>query len=232
MRMVLKFRVMPQLKGKGKAMSSGKSSVGVKQFGELIKVIISVLMQIIDEMTSDVAQGWIDNRESLVRVLREALLPPVVSVVLKASETKTYLRELFTDVKLDATDGAETFQSSGLFTGGIYGLAVPSVAKGNASLATKATVWEMILDGIFARLFGSLGESRRGWTEVQVVRFCRDHRDKLRTGGYGTFFEMKGSVVVGVSVGGSGGLSVYVYSFSDRDVLSACYQHRVVVPQL
>ena len=141
--------------------------------------------------------------------------------------TADYLR-FFSEAKVAAADGNETFESSGLFTGGIYGLAVPDAAKGKATPVTKATVWEMILDGMFSILFGSLGKNRTRWTEAQVVQFCRDHRDKLQTGGYATFFEMEGDVVAGVRFGGDGRLEVGVYSFSFDGVWDARYQLRLV----
>jgi hypothetical protein len=147
------------------------------------------------------------------------------------NETKTYFRELFSDVLVDATDGTETFQSSELFTGGIYGLNIPAVAKGKATPATKATVWEIILDATFALLFGSLGKARKRWTEAQVIQFCRDHRGMLRKDGFGTFFEMEGDVVADVVVCDDGLLDVYVNPLSYDDVWSAEFARRVVVPQ-
>ncbi len=142
----------------------------------------------------------------------------------------TYLRLLYNEhaFGVDATDGTETFKSSGLFTGGIYGQAVPIVAQGKPTLATKATVWEMILDAPYALLFGSLGENRKRWTEHQVVQFCRQHPDKLRKEGYGTFFEMEGDVVALVLFDGNGRLSVSFDPFDFSCVWFAGYQPRVV----
>lgn len=138
------------------------------------------------------------------------------------------LRWLFVDVEVGATDGTETFQSSGLFTGGIYGLGVPVVAQGKPTMATKAIVWEMVLDGPFILLLGDLREKRKRWTESQVVRFCRDHRDKLRKEGCGTFFELEGGVVANVSANGSGHLDVYFNSFSPDFIWRAEFAHRLV----
>lgn len=125
---------------------------------------------------------------------------------------KTYLSELFVGVEVVATDGTETFESSGIFTGGIFGLAVPKIAKGKPTEATKATVWELILDASFALFFGSLGKNRKRWTEHQIVQFCRDSRDKLKPDIY-TFFEMEGGVVAGVYSFDGGRLGVDVISF-------------------
>lgn len=152
----------------------------------------------------------------------------VRNTVQAVKETATYLRQLFTDLEIGAKDGTETFESSGMFPGGVYGVAVPAAAKGKPTLATKATVWEMILDGIFTLLFGSLGENRKRWTEAQVIEFCRRHRGKLRTGGYATFFEMEGGVVASVRFVDDGRLEVDVYEFSDDDVWDAEYRRRLV----
>lgn len=156
--------------------------------------------------------------------------PEKVADILQAivDETKTYLSELFTGVEVCATSGTETFESSGIFTGGIYGLDVPDAAKGKATKATKATVWELIFHATFALFFGSLGKGRNRWTEHQVVQFCRDNLDKLKTSGYATFFEMEGDVVAYVRFGDGGQLCVYVRSFSSGYVWYAGYRHRVV----
>jgi len=156
----------------------------------------------------------------------------VNAVAETAKKAIVYLRRLYEAEKIEigATDGTETFVSPGLFTGGVYGVDLSGVA-GKPTPATKATVWEMILDGIFAQLFGSLGEARRRWTQAQVVEFCRLHRDKLRTEGYATFFELEGGFVASVYVDDDGRLEVDVCHFSDDDVWYAEYRHRIVVPQ-
>ncbi len=142
-------------------------------------------------------------------------------------ETKTYLSELFVGVDVVATDGTETFESSGIFTGGIYGLAVPKIAKGKPTKATKATVWELILDASFALFFGSLSKNRKRWTEHQIVQFCRDNSDKLKISLF-TFLEMEGGVVAGVYFYNEGELVVEVLSFFEKRVWLAEYRRRVV----
>lgn len=197
-------------------MSNEKKEVNVWE--RLFKLWAMICKMIMDEIRDP--EKVAKMLESVVNVLQAIVDEPAV--------VKKYLRQLFTDLEVGATDGTETFKSSGLFTGGIYGLAVPIAAKGKATLVTKATVWEMILDGMFSLLFGSLGQGRKRWTEAQVVRFCRDHRDKLRTQGYATFFEMEGDVVASVYFDDSGQLHVYVYSFSYDDDWYATYRHRLV----
>lgn len=147
--------------------------------------------------------------------------------------TFVYLRRLFESetIVIDETDGTETFESSGLFTGGVYGLKLPPTLT-NPTLKTKVSMWEMILDGTFAKLFGSFGEKRGCLTESQVVMFVRKNKARLRTDPYGTFFEIKGGFVASVRFRGDGRLKVYVDPFSDDDVWDAECQHRLVAPQL
>lgn len=207
-----------------------------EMLGRLVKLIVTmpdfsfvsgVLCDLVEKLSSTKRKEWYTQ---LTRFLRQEPCW-VTAVVEKVEQVKIYLRQIFTDVELGATDGTETFQSSGLFTSGIYGLAVPAAAKGKATLATKATVWEMILDGIFALLFGSLGHERKRWTEAQVIRFCHDRCGKLRTGRYGTFFEMEGDVVADVRVDERGQLEVDVNSFSHDRVWHARCRHRLVTLQ-
>ena len=108
-----------------------------------------------------------------------------------------------------------------------------------ASAATSeqpVEVYEMMKDADFRTIFGGFGENldRLCLTQDQIKAFCRDHRDKLRTEGYGTFFlfKVRGEFfVAGVDVH-SGGLHVGVGRFSYSDVWSGGGRHRVVLPQL
>jgi hypothetical protein len=147
------------------------------------------------------------------------------------TEVKVYLHRLFETeiITVSATDGTETFASSGIFTGGVYGETLP-IGVGKPTMATNATVHEMIEDGKFTELFGSLGE-RKCWQESQVVQFCRERRDKLRTDGFGTFLELEGSFVADVYVSDDGRLKVLVRKFLYDYVWFARCHHRVVVPQ-
>ena len=100
------------------------------------------------------------------------------------------------------------------------------------------TIYEMVEDGTFSQIFGSLGEDLNQLafaSREQVDEFCRVHRDKLRTGGYATFFlykEGENFLVAGVYVDDDGGLGVRVYLLECGRVGHAEYRHRVVVPQL
>lgn len=165
-------------------------------------------------------------------VLDGARDPQRVADVLQAivDEPKNYLRQLFADLEVGATDDTETFQSSGVFPGGIRSLSVAIIAKGKQPTpVTKVTVSEMILDGTFVELFGSLGADRKLWTEAQVAEFCRDHCDKLRAGEHATFFEMRCGVVAHVYFDSGGQLNVCNLSrFCDHIWRGSKHKHRVV----
>lgn len=149
------------------------------------------------------------------------------------------LKRLFADktIELAKTDGKETLaEASDVFKAGIYGAKKRGVCK--ATPKTLLAVYEMIKDGMFQQIFGGFGENlkRLCWTENQIIAFCRDHRDLLRTGGYGTFFLFEGEngslFVACVHFGDRGRLKVYVYSFSYDFEWDAYFQHRIVVLQL
>jgi len=58
--------------------------------------------------------------------------------------------------------------------------------------AQQVAVHEMQQDARFAEMFVSLGDlDALCLTQSQIIRFCRDHRDKLRQSGYATFFLFK-----------------------------------------
>ncbi len=149
------------------------------------------------------------------------------------------LKRLFADraIELVATDGKETLaKAKTVFAAGIYGATKRGVCK--ATPKVLLAVYEMIKDGTFGQIFGGFGENlkRFCWTESQIVAFCRDHHDLLRTEGYGTFFlfegENGGFFVAFVFVHDDGRLYVFVRPLMYAYVWYAKYAHRVVVPQL
>ena len=95
----------------------------------------------------------------------------------------------------------------------------------------KVDVLEMIKDATFKQMF----DKSQVLTQEQILYFVKNHKDKLRTEGYATFFlfESKGNffvAFVGFRFGGR--LRVSVYRFGRSGVWYAEYRHRVVVPQL
>ncbi len=123
-----------------------------------------------------------------------------------AAIAKKYLRRLFETetITISATDGTETFESSGLFTGGIYGVSVPAkIDNPTATSKVLANVHEMVEDGKYLVLFCSLGKAGEPeYEQSQIVDFCRVHPGKLRKDGYGTFFRLKGGLVAFVHIDG------------------------------
>lgn len=150
------------------------------------------------------------------------------------------LKRIFADctVELVETDGTDTLaDATDVFTGGIYG----ATRRKKLCAPTKKTliaIYEMILDATFRTIFGGFGENlkRLAWQESQIVAFCRDHRNLLRTDGYGTFFlfegENGGFFVANVNFDDNGQLKVNVNPLDNDNVWNAEYRHRIVVPKL
>jgi hypothetical protein len=161
---------------------------------------------------------------------------------------KKYLRDLYchTRVMLGATGRVTITESTDVFTAGVdsdfvnWGLNTPS----RSNLVTAVTVYEQILNGTFAEIYGSLGDPNRlCLTQSQIVAFCKKHRDKLRGDGYATFFLLKKEpeegdeekpefFVADVFVIDDRRLRVLVHRFSLGYVWRAKYRSRFVLPQL
>lgn len=108
---------------------------------------------------------------------------------------------------------------------------------GEETAEAKAVVYEMIRNGNFAELFGSINRDPRKlcFTQEQIIFFCVNHRYWLRADGYATFFlfESRGQFfVANVDVYSDGSLYVYVYRFENSNVWDAEFRLCVVVPQL
>ncbi len=102
---------------------------------------------------------------------------------------------------------------------------------------TEVAVLEMEEDMTFADMFGEVSKDTESLclTQAQIIEFVKEHKDKLRTEGYATFFPFKfnGEVfVAGVLFDDGGSLEVRVRRFSCDGVWSAEYRLRFVVPQL
>ena len=198
--------------------------------------VLAAVATCMPPLQGDVMQGWIDNPNALKKALAEALCSQDVET------SKVYLRQLYAGEKIviGPTDGTQTIaQANDVFTWGIYddfkhfGLDVPA----QATEATNVTVHEMIEDGIFTGIYGSIGQHLEQFcfTQAQIIAFCESHKDKLRQGGYGTFFLFKVGdeyFVADAKVKSDGRLFSYVHRFScSRPWLAEC-RHRFVFPQL
>jgi hypothetical protein len=133
------------------------------------------------------------------------------------------------DGKVDESLVANVFRwASGLFR-------ELMVAIGRATPITKIAVYEIIKDGQFADIFGSLSKdfSNLSLTEAQIVRFCEKHSGSLSQGNR-TFlpFLRNGEKFVAHVCVLNGDLCTCVGRFEDDDVWGAELRCRVVVPQL
>jgi hypothetical protein len=147
-------------------------------------------------------------------------------------------------IVIGKTDGKQTLANAkDVFTGWVdpdfvnYGCDV----EGKPAPETPVEVFEMVEDGDFARIFGGFNVSldELCLSQHQIKSFAKDHRDKLRTDGYGTFFLFKVAkgndsefFVAYVDFDDGGRLEVSVHRFSDDHVWYAGFRRRIVVPQL
>jgi hypothetical protein len=153
-------------------------------------------------------------------------------------EKQQYLRHLKT-VSLAPTKGKATLaKAKKVFTGYFDSdfKNWDTDVSGIDTAETEVDVHEMIRDGNYKTLFGSLGDPRKlCLTQGQIEEFCHSHRDSLRQEGYGTFFlfEVKGEPFVAhVRVDG-GRLEARVSRFAYAYAYAwyAGHRHRLVVKQ-
>jgi hypothetical protein len=114
---------------------------------------------------------------------------------------KTYLRRLYASetIFIGATDATETLAGANeVFEWFVDPDGFDIHGQQLATPPTVVVVNELIEDGTFTEILGSLGEDRSKWQQSQVVMFCRHHRDKLRLFGFSSFFELEGGLVVNV----------------------------------
>ena len=174
---------------------------------------------------------WFNN---LTFEQREALMG-------KQPEKVLYLKLLSgaETLMLDALDGKETLATAKeTFPSGIDG-DFKNWGTNKPGIATKeqaVDVHELVKDGTFAQMFGSLGTDldKLCLTQAQIKNFCKKHPQWLRQNGYATFFLFKVEdqfFVANVNVD-SGGLRVDVFRFGSDRVWNTESSHRVVVPQL
>ncbi|MFM7088394.1 MAG: hypothetical protein ACKOW9_02600, partial [Candidatus Paceibacterota bacterium] len=124
---------------------------------------------------------------------------------------------------LDALDGKETLATAKeTFPSGIDG-DFKNWGTNKPGVATKeqaVDVHELVKDGTFAQMFGSLGTDldKLCLTQSQIKNFCKKHPQWLRQNGSATFFLFKVEDQFFVALVGvlSDGLFVFVYRF-ERD---------------
>ncbi len=210
----------------------------LKAFGK----VLEIWKALVDEVLS---LGGTD--ESLGRILTDMdLRRQIANLIVGSNETavasvKRILVRLFVDetILVGPTDGTETLATA--FAGYLDGDFKDWKTKkpGKATGPLSVTVHEMNQNANFADMFGELGNlDALCFEQGQIKRFCANHRDKLRTNGYTTFFLFKVDgdrgpeyFVALIRVTGRG-LEADVRRFDCSYVWYAAPQHRVVVPQL
>lgn len=174
---------------------------------------------------------WFNN---LTFEQREALMG-------KQPEKALYLKLLSgaETLMLDALDGKETLATAKeTFPSGIDGN-FKNWGTNKPGIATKETavdVYELVKDGNFAQMFGSLGTDldKLCLTQAQIKNFCKKHPQLLRQNGYATFFlfKVEDQFFVARVYVNSDGLYVNVNRFVRDNVWGAGSSHRMVVPKM
>lgn len=158
-----------------------------------------------------------------------------------ALQPKPAILRLISDGKqiVGTTTGARTIASvSDVFTWDIdpdfknWGLDVPGEAKPE----TPVQVYEMVADGDYKAIYGSLGQNldKLCFTQEQIIAFVRDHKNWLRKGGWATFFLFKVAgefFVARVYLDAVERPSALASRFSFDFVWDADYRHHIVLPQ-
>ncbi len=158
--------------------------------------------------------------------------------------SKVYLRQLFID-DLDATDGTETlWGASEVFTG----FRDPDLLKWNLDLPGKATlaistaVSEVIEDGTFGEIYGSLSDdlNKLRLSQAQIKHFARLHYYKFDPDRWATFLlftrqdepvnEDQSNLFVASVCIRDLKLLVVVRKFSREHILEATGRPRIVTP--
>ncbi len=183
-----------------------------------------LLNQLLVNLAGQDGQVWLEEFKKFLR--RESCW--VTTEAKKEMEkVKTYLRRLFVDetITVSANDETETFQGAGFVIGYVHS-DYKRVVEPRPQMV--ATIYELVENGTFGQfLAGNPGR----WIESQVVKFCHENRDRLRTDGHATFFELEGGFVALVRLYSGGLPSVYVRRFGPGIVWGAECRHRVVIPQ-
>lgn len=97
---------------------------------------------------------------------------------------------------------------------------------------TELEVYELTENGTFKDIFKN--PEQQCLTQGQILDFVKNHKDKLRTDGYATFFLFKSNnnFFVAFLRFGAGGLDARVHRFEGGHVWDAERRHRVVMPTM
>lgn len=147
------------------------------------------------------------------------------------------MKTLHQNIKIPACSKDTIARAADVFTGFIDSdfTAWGTDVKSPKTEETELAVLEIDKNGTFRDIFDSMSKDMDSMclTQAQIIAFVKEHKDKLRTDGYGTFFLFKvnGEVFVArVDLDSGGGPDAYVGRFSHDGVWGAGYRRRVVVP--
>jgi len=184
------------------------------------------------QMTIEQMEWWLkQTNETRERITRGCLFAD--------RRNDRYSKTISPPLSIPATDGKRVIAN----VKGIFAYTDPDFKKWDADEKGKPTeeanviVREMTENATFSKMFGELSSDLTALclTQDQIISFVENHRDWLRTDGWGTFFLFKSYghfFVAGVGFRSGGRLEVYVRRFEDGSVWDAVDRHRVVVPQL
>ena len=228
-------------------MAKDMLGVLIRKIVDLSLGALNVIYDLVEKLSGEAGQEWFAELKKFLR--KENCWTGVINKFLKLISSGENL-------VLDPVDGRETLtEAKDVFS---Y---IDSNFKnwdanepGQPTAETPVDVYEVVKDGEFASLFGSLfGASpdsinikefiekhrqalrKRCLIQAQIKNFVKKHRKWLRTDGYGTFFlfESNGHFFVAFTyVTSDGKLYVNVFQFEYSYVCYAGRHLRVVVPQL
>lgn len=209
-------------------------SSGMGVFVTIISALVELVKDFGGSMEDLYQLGTPEGRQKL-----EAMARIVVDV---AKEIRNDFLKLISGsevLAIDACDGSEGLSNAN----DVFAWIDPDFEKygadatGKASSRTEVVVYEMVKDASFVDMFTSLDKNMRKLllTPHQIKKFVVNHREWLRTDGYGTFFLFESNNEIFVArVGFSSGDShrVSVYRFENSSVWFAEFRHRLVTPQV
>lgn len=188
-------------------------------------------------------QKWIDDPQRLAIELLEFLKNfPQADTAETRLEVQPILRRLYENetIIIAPCDGSRFIGTQDQVFKGHIDSSFKSWnlnRSGKSTEATEVSVHEMTKNATFTQMFGSLGVpdlNKLCLSQDQIVEFCKNHPQRLRSEGYATFFlfkENENFFVADVRVSAAG-LYVRVDRFEYDSVWYGEYRLRLVVPQL
>ncbi len=204
--------------------------------GSYVEFQAAVLRALPRDIDSETRLNLTRNGESLIRVLREALMPIVV-----AKKNNKFIKLISGNeiLTIDACDGNEILANA-KDTFAYIDMDFrnwKADEKGQTTKETQINVYELTKNATFSQMFGSASAdlNKLCLTQSQIKSFVKKHKKWLRKDGYATFFLFKSYghfFVARLPFYSGSGLDVYVLRLENDYVWNAEYRSRVVLPQL